>query len=175
VSTPGARVERTWYEVGGRSDDVALVTERFATVASVLGSHLDEADVDLKVERDDVPAVVRAALESLRGRRRGRWARHARVQVAEQGRGVDDPSDDPQVRRARADVRRVAAYTHVTLVAVDGALVAAVHDGLVTAALTPQEVALVTSRLVEQPTEIVSAPTGLAALLSMRPRGPERR
>ncbi|MFC8731000.1 hypothetical protein ACFT5B_00895 [Luteimicrobium sp. NPDC057192] len=167
-------VERTWYEVGGRTDDVALVTERFATVASALGRYVDEADVDLRVERTDLPAVVGTAIASLRARRRGRWARHVHVRVAERGRGVDDPSDDPQVRRARADVRRVAAYTHVTLVGADGALVAAVHDGLVTAALTPVEVALVTSRLVEQPKEIVSPPTGLAALLSLRPRGPER-
>ncbi|MGC5165324.1 hypothetical protein [Luteimicrobium sp. DT211] len=163
---------RTWFEVGTRSPDAAAA--RFAVVASVLGARLSDADVDLRPSRDDVPPVVAAAFESLRRRRRARWARRVRVQVAEDGRGVDAQSSDPQVRRARADVQRVAGYTHVTLVGADGALVAAVHDGLVTAALTPGEVRAVAFRLGEEPSEIVSPPTGLAALLSMRPRGSER-
>jgi len=166
---------RTWFEVGRRTDDTAVAAARFAMVASVLGPQLAEADVDLRVDHAGLPAVVGSALQSLRGRRRARWARRVRVQVAEPGRGVDSPSSDAEMRRARADVQRVAGYTHVTLVGADGALVAAVHEGLVTAALTAREVALVTSRLGEQPTEIVSPPSGLAALLTLRPRGGERR
>ncbi|GAA4845040.1 hypothetical protein GCM10023221_24190 [Luteimicrobium xylanilyticum] len=166
---------RTWFEVGGRTTDPAVAAARFAVVASALGAHVADADVEVRVDGASVPAVVVNALESLRARRRRRWARRVRVQVAEPGRGVDAPSSDAQVRRARADVQRVAGYTHVMLVGADGALVGGVHEGLVTAALTAREVALVTSRLGEQPVEIVSPPTGLAALLSMKPRGGQQR
>lgn len=165
---------RTWFEVGERTTDPAVAAARFATVASALGPYLADAEVEVRLDDADVPTVVANALESLRGRRR-RWSRRVRVRVAEPGRGVDAPSSDARVRRARADVRHVAGYAHVTLVGADGALVGSVHEGLVTAALTAPEAALVTARLGERPTEIVSPPSMLGALLSMRPRGPERR
>jgi hypothetical protein len=168
---------RIWHEIGTRSDEPAVAGERLAVVAVVLGDHVAEADVDLRSAQDASPATddVRAALDALRGRRRNRWSHHVRVRVAELGRSVDDPTSAPDVRAAWHDVRNAAGYVDLTLVGGDGSLLGAVHDGLVTAALTSREVGAVGARLGLEPVEIVSQPTGLGALLQTRPRGSEPR
>ncbi|PJI91031.1 hypothetical protein [Luteimicrobium subarcticum] len=151
--------ERFFYALGEPAPDAATANARFGALLTLLGSQVADAEVDLAPDAG-APDGVRTALATVRATRRLPWGRQVRVRPPSGG--------------AWDAMAAVAGWTGVVLYDAERVMIGAVHDREVSGRLTSAEAEVLGARLGVEPAQITSPPTGMAALLTMRPRGAQR-